>query len=74
MTTVSNAVIDPTKFVLFEVSVAAVENIGLSAVHDPLSIADDGIENDAHASIVGLDDEDEIKPGLLARASRRIAV
>jgi len=74
MTTAANAIIDPTKFVLFEVPVVAVEKIGLSTVHDPLSVVNDGIENDAHASILGLDDDDEIKPGLLARASRRIAV
>lgn len=74
MTTAANAIIDPTKFVLFEIPVATVEEIGLTAIHDPLTVVDDGIENDAHACVVGLDEEDDIKPGLLARASRRIAV
>jgi hypothetical protein len=63
---------DVNKFVLFEISVKSVEETDLSAYHDPLTEQEHGIENPAHAYIWGLDMDDDIKPGLLARASKRI--
>jgi hypothetical protein len=72
LTTIEKAVIDKSKFLLFEISVLSVNNIGLSAIHEPSTLEEDGIENSAHAAILGLDEDDDIKPGLLARASKRL--
>lgn len=72
MTTKEIAVKDVGKYILFEISVKSVEDIGLSAYHDALTKEKNDIENPAHAYIWGLDIEDEIKPGLLARASNRV--
>lgn len=66
------SVIDQHKFVLFEISVVSVEALGLWVTHDPLTLKDHGIENQAHALIFGLEESDETKPGLLARSSKRI--
>lgn len=72
MTTKEIAVNDISKYVLFEISVKSVEDIKLSVHHDALTKEEHGIENPAHAYIWGLSIEDEIKPGLLARASKRV--
>lgn len=72
LTTPEKAVIDPTKFVLFEIDVKQVADLGLSSIHDPLTIQEDGIDNPAHAAIIGLEEEDDILPGLLARKSSRV--
>lgn len=61
-----DAIRDVNRFVLFELSVASVEKLELSVLHDPVE------ENPAHACIWGLDIDDDIKPGLLARASKRV--
>lgn len=74
MTTIEGTINDPQKFVLFEISVIAVETLGLSAHHDPLNEKDHGFSNPAHAYIWGLDINDDVKPGLLARASRRVHI
>ena len=63
LTTPELAVKDIKKFVLFEIPVSSVEKFDLISIHDPLP------ENIAHAYIEGLEEEDEIKPGLLAKAS-----
>jgi hypothetical protein len=57
---------DLDKFVLFEISVVSVESIELSAYHEPIP------NNTAHAYIWGLNIDDDIKPGQLARLSRRV--
>ena len=72
MTTKEAAIQDPEKFVLFELMVKSVEEIELTVFHDALTQEKDGIENPAHAYIWGLGIDDDIKPGLLARASKRI--
>ncbi|MGV3767286.1 MAG: hypothetical protein ACO1NW_14225 [Chitinophagaceae bacterium] len=72
MTTPDQAVIDPTKFILFEIPVRGVSEIKLDAIHDPLTLEEHGVENLAHALILGIDDDDDVKPGLLARMSKRI--
>ena len=71
MTTVKNSVGDPERFFLFEIPNKAVLGISSSTLqtfHDPL---EDG-SNDAHAVIVGMRIEDEISPGMLAKASKRV--
>lgn len=73
MTTPQACVKDDSKFFLFELPNQAVLDINsptLSTLHDPL---EDG-SNDAHAVIVGMTMEDDITPGLLARASRRVQI
>ena len=71
MCSAEKSVGDLEKFILFELSnqvVLDIEDPKLITLHDPL---EDGT-NDAHAVIVGMTMEDEITPGLLARASRRV--
>jgi len=73
MITAEKSVGDKSKFFLFELPNKAVLEITetkLLTYHDPL---EDG-SNDAHAVIVGMTMEDEITPGLLARASRKVSV
>ncbi len=73
MTTAERAVSDSSKYFLFELpntAILAITEPQLHTYHDPNS---DGT-NDAHAVIVGMSSEDDITPGLLARASRKIAI
>lgn len=73
MTSTEKAVKDKTKYFLFEIPNKAVIKITepkLTTYHDPLP---DG-SNDAHAAILGMTLEDDITPGLLARASKKVAV
>ncbi len=60
---------DPFKYFLFEIKNAFILEIeSLVTLHDPLP---DGT-NDAHAVIIGMSLGDDITPGLLARASKRV--
>lgn len=71
MTTAEKAVTDMARFFLFELPNAEVLKLKepqLYTYYDPLP---DGL-NDAHAVIIGMNMEDEITPGLLARKSRRV--
>jgi hypothetical protein len=73
MTTAEKAVGEKSKFFLFELHNKAVVEIPepqLTTYHDPLNDA----TNDAHAVIVGMTIEDDITPGLLARASKRVVI
>ncbi len=73
MTTAEKSVDDKTKFFLFELpnkSVFEITEPQLITYHDPLK---DG-SNDAHALIVGMSMEDDITPGLLAKASKKVAI
>ena len=74
MTTVEKAIGNPGNFVLFEIPVCEVEALDLETIHDPLTAEEHGIENNAHALILGVHEDDDIKPGLLARASKRILI
>lgn len=66
LTTKEVAVFDTSKYILFEVSNRVVNDLELITY----KAADRS--NDAHAVIVGLDMNDEIKPLLLAKASKRV--
>lgn len=68
LTTAEKAVGDASRFFLFEVSNKSVNDLELESFHDPL---EDG-SNDAHAVITGMTMEDDILPGLLARASKKV--
>ncbi|MDN3658939.1 hypothetical protein QWZ08_25065 [Ferruginibacter paludis] len=69
LTNASASIVDPSKYFLFEISnISVLEIEPLNTLHDPLS---DGT-NPAHAAVIGLTLEDEIKPGLLARKSKRV--
>jgi hypothetical protein len=68
LTTVETAIKDPTRFILFELANATVEENGLRTIYDPL---EDGT-NPAHALITGMAMEDEVTPGILGRKSRRV--
>lgn len=72
LTSIEKAIIDKSRFILYEIKVTKVEEIGLVAIYDPLIQDPDGIENPAHALIATIADDDDILPGLLARASIRI--
>ena len=71
MTSVETSIKDETKFFLFEISnkkILQITSAKLETLHDPL---EDG-SNDAHAVIVGMTLEDDITPGILAKASIRV--
>lgn len=68
MTTPLESITDAEKFLLFEIPNADVVSLGLNTFHAPLP----DNTNDSHAVIVGMELEDEIMPGMLARKSRRI--
>lgn len=58
---------DLTKFVLASLSNIDVIAIGLSTFHDPCTIAEHSFDNLAHAYIWGMDEDDDVKPALLAQ-------
>lgn len=64
LTTKELAVKDINKFALVEIFVKDVRNIGLSAIYDPLE------DNLAHAAICGLEEDDDIKPAILAKKAK----
>ncbi|MBE0640044.1 MAG: hypothetical protein IH598_16125 [Bacteroidales bacterium] len=68
LTSTHQAIQDPKKYFLFEIHNAKVISLGLATFHDPLP---DG-SNEAHAFISGMQQDDEITPGLLAKNSRRV--
>ena len=69
LTTAAASVCNPHKFFLFEISNKSIIEIeDLRTLHDRLL---DG-SNDAHAVIIGMTLSDDIKPGLLARKSKRV--
>lgn len=73
MTTAEKSVGDKLKFFLFGIQnkdILEIVETKLSTYHDPLP---DGLNN-AHAVIVGMLIEDDITPGLLAKASKRVPV
>lgn len=68
LTSAEIAIGDTSKFMLFEVPNRVVEAIDLQTFHDPLPEG----RNNAHAVICGMTVEDDLKPGLLARKSKRV--
>jgi hypothetical protein len=70
LTTLEKALQDSDKYILFRLENKSVVEVGLQTYHAPLS---DG-SNDAHSVIVGMSIDDDILPGMLARASRRIFI
>lgn len=66
------AIGDINKYALAEVSVRDVESVGLVAIHDPCTNQTHGYENPAHALIEGFEEDDDIKPALLARKAKII--
>jgi hypothetical protein len=72
MTNAEAAIKDAKSFMLFEIPHQQILTIGLHAEHDPLPNEQSTEVNPAHAVIIGMDIEDDIAPGLLAKASRRV--
>jgi len=70
LTTPVESVGDSSKYILFELPNTKVNEFGLVTYHDELP---DG-SNNAHAVIIGMTMEDEVSPGLLARASKRVYI
>jgi len=73
LTTAEIAIKDKASFFLFELSNKSVIEIiapPLATYHDPVM---DGT-NEAHALIVGMLLEDDITPGILARASKKVNI
>lgn len=68
MTTPEVAVVDSSCYMLFEVANIDVIDMGLVTEHDPLPV------NSSHAVILGMTEEDEVLPGLLARKARRVYI
>lgn len=66
LTTSELAIKNKEEFNLFEITVEDIWALSLDTVHDSLP------ENIAHSYIWGMNEEDDIAPGLLARKSRRI--
>ncbi len=60
------------KYALAEVSARDVEEVGLYATHDPCTVETHGFDNPAHALIQGFEEDDYIKPALLARKAKVI--
>lgn len=59
---------------LFEIANNDVLEAGLMTYHDPLTADVHGIDNPAHAVIIGLSLDDDVLPGVLARKSRKVNV
>lgn len=70
LTTKENSIRDTAKFILFEITNKTVHELELLTYKDRLP---DG-SNDAHAVIVGLELDDEIKPTILAKGSKRVVL
>lgn len=70
LTTPEMSVGDKSKYMLFSLANSSVEENNLKTYHSPM---DDG-SNNAHAVIIGMPLEDDILPGILARASKRIYI
>lgn len=69
-TTHEKTIGDKTKYILFRIANQYVNSIGLKTYHAP---EEDG-SNNAHAVILGMLLEDDIKPGLLAKASKKVVM
>ena len=67
LTTPETAVGDLGRFALAAVANADVQAIGLSSFYDPHTVQDHGFDNPAHAYILGMTDDDDIAPALLAQ-------
>lgn len=65
---------DTLKFSLWEIENSLVYSIDLISVYDPLTEKFNGRENPAHCLIMGFDEEDESKAGILARESRKVDI
>ena len=72
MTTPESAVAEDSRYMLFEIANLEVINAGLCTEHDPLTVELDGVDNPAHAVILGMAEDDDVLPGLLARRARRV--
>ena len=70
LTTPEQAVGDTNKFAIAAIQTLSVRELGLDAIHEPCTIEIHGFENYAHASITGIDEDDEIIPALLARKAK----
>lgn len=68
LTSAMIAIKNPNEYMLFEVLVFNIETLGLSSYYDPKE------DNAAHAYIFGMDLDDDITPGLLARKAKRIYI
>ncbi|MEB2782684.1 hypothetical protein U3A58_20010 [Algoriphagus sp. C2-6-M1] len=64
------AIIDSSRFMLFEFKNESVEELDLETIYDPLG---DG-SNDAHSLVIGMQMDDDIAPGYLARNSKRVII
>ena len=73
-TTAEVSIKDKSLYMLFELSVEHVNEVGLNVEHDPLLNQYPDADNPAHAVIVGIMDDDDIVPGLLAKKSKRVYV
>ncbi|MBD2756994.1 hypothetical protein [Spirosoma validum] len=67
LTTPEQSVRDLSKFALASLTNVDVKAIGLSTYYDPCTVEEHGFDNPAHAYIWGMDDDDDIKPALLAQ-------
>ena len=67
LTTYAAAVIDENKYRLFACEAAWAHRLGLDCLYDPLTEAEHGYDNPAHAVVVGFPQDDESIPGILAR-------
>ena len=65
---------DISRYMLFEIANQSVLDLGLQTYHDPLTVAEHGQDNAAHALIVGMELDDDILPGMLARKSKRVSM
>lgn len=66
LTTPEISVVNKEEYNLFEISVVEVHNLNLSVIYDRLET------NIAHCYIFGMDEDDDILPGLSARKSKRV--
>ena len=64
LTNYEKSIVDNQEYILFEILVQKVVDIELTAIYEPLE------NNDAHSYIFGMNDDDDIKPGLLARQAK----
>lgn len=73
LTTPEVSVLDDNRFCLWEFSNVLIRGIDLRAIYNPiLTEEQDGFNNPAHCLVIGIEEEDESKAGILARNARRV--
>lgn len=66
------AILDNSIFHLYKIKTELPHSIDLTCLYDPMTIANNGFDNQAHSIIIGFDEEDESKSAILAKNAIRL--